>query len=149
MYPTRQTFDIMQSTSASGCNITTNRKYLAHVHRPIPTSSALPIPPKRTLHVTNSFHFVGTLISPTWIPTFMGPSILLPFMVAKVVTALIRQSGGSSDPTPICFIIRFLWSRFQPTPCTLAHAPILHFTKDWVSSCVDHRLTFSRRPGNK
>ncbi len=20
---------------------------------------------------------------------------------------------------------------------------------DWVSSCVDHRLTFSRRPGNK
>ena len=128
MYPTRQTFDIMQSTSASGCNITTNRKYLAHVHRPIPTSSALPIPPKRTLHVTNSFHFVGTLISPTWIPTFMGPSILLPFMVAKVVTALISRIGGSSNPAPICFIIWFLQLRFWPTWCMLTHALILHFT---------------------
>ena len=128
MYPTRQTSVIMQSTNTSGCNITTNQNYLAHVHCPKPTSSALPIPPKRTRHVTNSFHFVGTLISPTWIPTFTGPSILLPFMVAKDVTALIRRIGGLSDPASICFITWFLWLRFRPTPCTLTHAPILHFT---------------------
>ncbi len=118
----------MQSTNASGCSITTNWNYSARVHHPIPTSSALPIPQKCTPHVTNSFQLVGTLISPIRIQTFTGLLILLPFMVAKVLTALIGWIGGSSNPAPICFIIRFLWSRFRLTPCTLTHALTLHFT---------------------
>jgi uncharacterized protein (DUF2236 family) len=53
---------------------------------------------------------------------------LLPFTVARVVAALMRQIGGSFNPAPICFIIRLLWSRFQLTLCTLMHALTLHFT---------------------
>lgn len=111
-FPTRQTAVIMLQINAFGCSITTNRNSLGSVHRLTPISSALPIPPKHTHYVINSFHFVIIQISPIQIPSSMVPLTSLLLMVAKVVTVLIKQIGGFFAPAPLCFTIRFPPSRF-------------------------------------
>jgi hypothetical protein len=125
-FPTQQTTVIMPQINASGCSITTNWNSLSSVHRLTPISSALPIPPKHTHYVINSFHFVVIQISPIQIPTSTVPSTSLLLMVAKVVTVLIKRIGGFFAPAPLCFTIRFLPSRFRPTQSTSTHAPTLH-----------------------
>ena len=124
--PIRQTTVIMPQTNASGCSITTNRNYLNSVHRVTPISSALPIPPKHTHCVINSFHSVSILISPIRIPTSTVPSTSPLLMVARAVTVLIRRIGGFSAPALLCFTIQFLPLRFRPTQSTSTRAPTLH-----------------------
>jgi hypothetical protein len=121
-FPTRQTTVIMPQINASGCSITINRNSLGSVHHLTPISSALPIPPKHTHYITNSFRFVVIQISPIRIHIYTVPLTLLLLMVAKVVTVLIRLIGRFFAPAPLCFTIRFLPSRIRPTQSTLTHA---------------------------